>query len=139
MANKVGEVMTKDPITVGPDETLTAAAKQMRDADVGAVIVVDGATVRGLVTDRDITVRGVAEDRDPRSTRLAEVITHDLVAVSPEDSVDRAVELMRTHAVRRLPVLDGERVVGVVSLGDLAVERDSRSALAEISAEEPNN
>jgi CBS domain-containing protein len=67
------------------------------------------------------------------------VVTHDLVAVSKDDDLDTAVELMRTHAVRRLPVLDGERLVGVVSLGDLAVEREKDSALAQISAEEPNN
>lgn len=139
MAGKVHEVMTGDPITMRPDETLTAAAKQMRDADVGLVIVVDGGQVRGVVTDRDITVRAVAEDLDPRRAVLAEVVTHDLVAVSKDDDLDTAVELMRTHAVRRLPVLDGERLVGVVSLGDLAVEREKDSALAPISAEEPNN
>ncbi|HLL65401.1 MAG TPA: CBS domain-containing protein [Micromonosporaceae bacterium] len=137
--SKVSEVMTRDPLTMGLDETLVAAARQMRDADVGAVIVVDGTAVRGVLTDRDITVRGVAEDLDPRTTRLADVITHDLVAVSPDDDIDTAVELMRTHAVRRLPVLDGEQLTGVISLGDLAVERDSDSALAEISAQEPNN
>jgi len=139
MVSKVSEVMTRDPLTMGLDETLVAAARQMRDADVGAVIVVDGTAVRGVLTDRDITVRGVAEDLDPRTTRLADVITHDLVAVSPDDDIDTAVELMRTHAVRRLPVLDGEQLTGVISLGDLAVERDSDSALAEISAQEPNN
>jgi CBS domain-containing protein len=139
MAGKVHEVMTRNPITMRPDETLVAAARQMRDADVGAVIVVDGGQVRGVVTDRDVTVRAVAEDLDPRRVHLAEVVTHDLVAVSADDDVDTAVELMRTHAVRRLPVLEGERLVGVVSLGDLAIERDSGSALAEISAEEPNN
>ena len=139
MVSKVSEVMTRDPLTMGLDETLVAAARQMRDADVGAVIVVDGTAVRGVLTDRDITVRGVAEDLDPRTTRLADVITHDLVAVSPDDDIDTAVELMRTPAVRRLPVLDGEQLTGVISLGDLAVERDSDSALAEISAQEPNN
>jgi CBS domain-containing protein len=139
MADTVRDVMTANPITVRVEEPLAAAAKQMRDADVGAVIAVDGSAVRGLVTDRDIIVRGVAEDLDPRTTRLGDLVTHDLIAVSVNDDVETAVELMRTHAVRRLPVMDGEQVVGVVSLGDLAVARDSDSALAEISAEEPNN
>jgi len=138
MANKVRDVMTKDPLTVAPSDTLTDAAKQMRDADVGVLIVAEGNTYT-VVTDRDIVVRAVAEDMDPASTRLADVITHDLIAVSPDDDQETAVELMRTHAVRRLPVLDGETLVGVVSIGDLAVERDRDSALAEISAEEPNN
>jgi CBS domain-containing protein len=139
MADTVREVMTANPVTLRVDEPLVAAAKQMRDADVGAVIAVQGSAVRGVVTDRDIIVRGVAEDLDPRTTRLGDLVTHDLVAVSVDDDVETAVELMRTHAVRRLPVMDGEQVVGVVSLGDLAVARDSDSALADISAEEPNN
>jgi CBS domain-containing protein len=139
MADKVRDVMTANPITVQVDEPLVAAARQMRDADVGAVIVVDGSGVRGLVTDRDIVVRGIAEELDPRTTPLNELVTHDLVAVSIDDDVQTAVELMRTHAVRRLPVIEGEQVVGMVSLGDLAVAEDSQSALADISAEEPNN
>jgi CBS domain-containing protein len=138
MASKVRDVMTRDPVTVSPSDTLTDAAKQMRDADVGVLIVNEG-NMYAMVTDRDIVVRAVAEDKDPASTRLSEVITNDLIAVSPDDDQEVAVELMRTHAVRRLPVMDGEELVGVVSLGDLAVERDSDSALAEISAEEPNN
>jgi CBS domain-containing protein len=138
MANKVRDVMTRDPVTVAPHDTLSNAARQMRDADVGVLIVVEGNRY-GVITDRDIVVRAVADEKDPASTRLSEVITNDVVAVSPEDDQEVAVELMRTHAVRRLPVLDGETLVGVVSLGDLAVERDSDSVLAEISAEEPNN
>jgi len=139
MAGTVREVMTVDPITVRQGDPLTEAARLMRDADVGAVVVVDKDRVFGVITDRDITVRAVAEEIDPRAARVGDIVTHDLVAVSPDDDMDTAVELMRTHAVRRLPVLDGERLVGVVALGDLAVERDSDSALASISAEEPNN
>ena len=139
MAGKVHEVMTRDPRTLPQEETVSAAAKVMRDADVGAVIVTESSTVRGVLTDRDIAVLAVAEDLDPRVTRLADLVSHDLVAVSPDDDMETAVELMRTHAVRRLPVMEGERLVGVVSLGDLAVERDSDSVLAQISAEEPNN
>jgi CBS domain-containing protein len=139
MAQQVRELMTRAPLMVDVNDTLTQAARQMRDADVGVLIVTHTGDVRGVVTDRDITVRAVADELDPRTTRLAEIITHDLVAVSPEDDVATAVELMRTHAVRRLPVLDGEKVVGIVSLGDLAVERDSDSVLAQISADEPNN
>jgi CBS domain-containing protein len=139
MAEKVRTVMTADALTVRSDEPLTVAAKMMRDANVGAVVVLHGSTVYGVLTDRDIAVRVVAEEIDPRATRVDEVVTHDLVAVSPTDDVETAVELMRTHAVRRLPVVDGERLVGMIALGDVAIVRDSGSALAEISAEEPNN
>jgi CBS domain-containing protein len=139
VAQKVREVMTREPLMVDINETLVGAARQMRDADVGALIVTHTGDVRGVVTDRDITVRGVADELDPGSARLADIVTRGLIAVSPDDDVETAVELMRTHAVRRLPVLDGEQPVGIVSLGDLAVERDGDSVLAQISAEEPNN
>jgi CBS domain-containing protein len=139
MATRIREVMTSDPLTMSADETLNSAARQMRDADIGNVLVASGDQVRGIVTDRDIVVRGLAEDLDPRTSTLGDICTSDLVTVSPDDDVETAVGLMRSHAVRRLPVLDGGKAVGVVALGDLAVERDSRSALAEISAEEPNN
>ena len=139
MAGKVSDLMTPDPLTVGQEVTLTDAARQMRDADVGVLIVTHGPEVRGVLTDRDIVVRAVADDLDPATTRIAEIVTHDLVAVSPGDDIDTVAEMMRTHSVRRLPVLDGERLVGVVSLGDLAAQRDSGSVLADISTDEPNN
>ena len=140
MVDKVSEVMTRNPITLASTDTLAHAAKKMRDADVGDVIVVEGGTVRGLVTDRDIVVRAIAEDLDPFSTALVGVCTRDVVTVSPDDSIDTAVRLVRENAVRRLPVVAADGTpVGVLSIGDLAVERDTDSALAEISAAEPNN
>jgi CBS domain-containing protein len=140
MVDKVSEVMTRDPITLASTDTLANAAKRMRDADVGDVIVVEGDAFRGLVTDRDIVVRGVAEDLDPFSTALIGVCTGEVVTLKPDDSIDTAVRLVREHAVRRLPVVAADgRPVGIVSIGDLAVERDTDSALAEVSAAEPNN
>ena len=91
MVDKISEVMTRDAVTLSSTETLAQAAKQMRDADVGDVIVVDGDRVAGLVTDRDIVVRGIAEDLDPFTTALTSVCTHDLVTVGPDDSIDSAV------------------------------------------------
>ena len=132
--------MTSDPITLASTETLAAAAKQMRDADVGVVVVTDNDSISGLVTDRDIVVRGIAEDLDPFTTTLAACCaTRDVVTVTPDDSVDDAVRLMREHAVRRLLVVEGGKPVGVVSIGDFAIERDEDSALAQISAAEQNN
>jgi CBS domain-containing protein len=139
MAGKVADLMTRDPLTVGQEVTLTDAARQMRDAGVGVLIVTRGAEVRGVLTDRDIVVRAVADELDPGTTRIADIVTHDLVAVSPGDDIDTAAEMMRTHSVRRLPVLDGEQLVGVVSLGDLALRRDGGPVLADISSDEPNN
>jgi CBS domain-containing protein len=90
------------------------------------------------LTDRDVVVRAVAEGRDPKSIKVGEIVSEDVATVTPDEPVDKVVSLMREKAIRRVPVVDGGRPVGVVSLGDLAVERDSKSALADISAAEPN-
>jgi CBS domain-containing protein len=138
MTQQVRELMA-EPATVPADTTLTEAARLMRDADIGDVIIVDGGQPRGMVTDRDIVVRGIAEHHSPDDTTVGEICTSELATVAPDDPIERAVRLMRETAVRRLPVVDGERLVGVVSLGDLAIERDEDSTLAEISAADPNS
>src|SRR4051794_15734423 len=137
MAQRISDLMA-EPVTVTPDTSLREAARLMRDADMGDVILAEDGRPRGVVTDRDIVVRGIAEHGSPDDTTVGEICTRDLVTVSPDDPVERAVRLMREMAVRRLPVVDGDRLVGVVSLGDLAIEGDQDSALAEISAADPN-
>jgi CBS domain-containing protein len=134
----VGEVMTADPISVRPGTSLAEVARLMRDADTGAMVVTDDAgRLTGLVTDRDIAVRAVAEGRDITTATVGDIATGDLATLAPSDTVDHAVRLMRQRAVRRLPVVENERPVGVVSIGDLAVERDADSALADISSAPP--
>jgi CBS domain-containing protein len=130
--------MTPDPITLEATCTALDAAKAMRDAGVGDVIVTKDGTMCGIVTDRDITVRAVAEGKGATEVKLGDICSADLTCLSPGDSVADAVSLMREKAVRRLPVVDGGRAVGVVSIGDLAIERDPDSALADIS-EAPAN
>ena len=134
----IRSVMTSKPVALQAGTTLVEAARAMRDHDVGDVIVLDDDRLRGIVTDRDIVVRAVAEGRDPSRSILGEVSSGDVVAVAPDDPVDRAVELMRQHAVRRLPVVEQGRPVGIVSLGDLAAGRDPNSALGQISGARPN-
>jgi CBS domain-containing protein len=114
------------------------AARVMREADVGPVLVVDDGRVAGILTDRDIVVRAIADGRDPQSTPVREACSADLVTLSPDQDIDDAARLMREHDVRRLPVVQDGRPVGILALGDLAVERDSDSALADISAGSPN-
>jgi CBS domain-containing protein len=135
----VGEFMTTRLVTMDGNDTLTAAAQEMRDSAIGDVVVTDGDDVVGIVTDRDITVRGVAENLDPSSTPLNRITSKDVITVSQYDDAVAAADLMRTYAVRRLPVVDDGRLVGLVSMGDLAVEREPQSVLADISADEPNN
>jgi CBS domain-containing protein len=114
------------------------AARTMREQAIGDVIVMENQQVCGIVTDRDIVVRTVAEARDLAATTLADICSHALTTVSPEDSLEQAVHLMRAKAIRRLPVVEDGRPVGMVSLGDLAVAREPDSALGEISAASPN-
>jgi CBS domain-containing protein len=136
MAQSIREVMTPDPVTLPATATLEEAARCMKDEDIGDVLVVDNGVLRGIVTDRDIVIRGLAEGR--ASARLGDICSSELVALLPDDSVDDAVRLMREHAVRRLPVVEDGKPVGMVSIGDLAVERDRESALADISAAPAN-
>ena len=138
MAQQIRELMTPNPVALPGTASVHEAARAMRDADIGDVIVIENNQVCGIVTDRDIVVRTLAEARDPATTTLADICSHALLTVSPTDSVEEAVQLMRTHAIRRLPVVEGGQPVGIVSLGDLAVERDPGSALGDISSTPPN-
>jgi CBS domain-containing protein len=139
MSMTVAEIMTSDPLFVSEDETVLQAARKMADRDVGAVLVERGGDLCGILTDRDIVVRLIAEGRDPSNTRVGQIASHELVTVSSADPAERAVELIRTRAIRRLPVVDDYQAVGVVSLGDLALDRDRSSALAAVSAAPPNH
>ncbi len=139
MARTIEEMMTVAPATVEASTSTQDAARAMRDGDVGALIVLDGGDLHGIVTDRDITVRVVAEGRDPVATTIGEICTHDPTAIESDAPIEDALRLMREGALRRLPVTESGQPVGIVALGDLAVERDSDSALADISASEPNN
>ena len=134
----VQDVMTPDPITLPLSAPLIDAAKTMRDVGIGDVVVVDGDEVLGIVTDRDIVVRGIADGCDAQSTTLIDICSRDLTTVSPDDQVGTAVRLMRENAIRRLPVVARGRPVGIVTLGDLALEQDRGSALADVSAAPPN-
>jgi CBS domain-containing protein len=138
MAGKVDEVMTHDPRTVAAGDTVVEAARAMRDGDVGDVVVVDHGRVSGIVTDRAIVVRAVAQERDPTSTPVRDICSTTVITVTPDQNLDDAIRLMREHDVRRLPVVQDGRPIGILSLGDLAVERDPDSALADISAGDPN-
>ncbi len=139
MAERIGDVMTTNPETLPESTTVREAAEAMRANDIGDVVVVDdNGKLSGILTDRDIVVRVVAEGRDPRTTRIGDIASRDLTAVSPDDPVDRAVQLMRDKAIRRLPAVDKGKPVGIVSIGDLALDRDPGSALADISAAPPN-
>src|SRR5436853_263577 len=114
--------MTRDPVMVTPDSTIRDAARTMRDRDIGAVLVADRGQLVGLLTDRDIVVRAVADKADPASTMVKDIVSKELETVSPNDPVEKAVKLMRSKALRRVPVVEEDgKPVGMVAIGDLAV------------------
>ena len=138
MAETIRDVMTTNPVTVEASASVTDASKLMQQHDIGNVIVVENGQVQGIVTDRDVVVRGIAAGRDPSGTSVREVCSSDPTTLAPDQSVDEAIRLMRELDVRRLPVVENGRAAGIVSLGDLAVDRDPDSVLADISAADPN-
>lgn len=140
MATLVRELMIESPVTVMADATLTEAARLMRDADIGDVIVVNRKKPVGMLTDRDIVVRSVVENRMPDTVTVGEICTTDVVTVTPDADLDQAMELMRRAAVRRLPVTDNGTLVGVLSMGEMAIDGDeTTSLLADISSADPNS
>jgi CBS domain-containing protein len=138
MAQSIREVMTEDVVVMPTSATLAEAGREMRERDIGNVIVIEDDTVAGILTDRDIVIRAVADGRSPGETTVGEIATRDPETLRPEDTVEDAIRIMRDKAVRRLPIVEDGRPIGIVSIGDLAVERDSDSALADISASEPD-
>lgn len=117
---QIKDVMTPNPASCDPQATVVEAAKVMAREDVGPIPVVEGDRLVGLVTDRDLVVRVLAEGRDPEGTTVGEVASTDVVAVSPDDDLDQALRLLAEKQVRRLPVVEGERLVGIVAQADVA-------------------
>jgi CBS domain-containing protein len=126
---KIREIMTPDAQCVGPEETLVDAAALMRQLDVGVLPVCHEGDVVGMITDRDIAIRAVADARPPSTTRVREIMSPGTVFVYEDQDVDEVVEVLEKHQIRRAPVMSRERrLVGIVSLGDIAV--DASAALS---------
>lgn len=136
---KISDVMTTGCVTVSPQNSLNDAAELMREHDIGFIPVVEGNKLAGVVTDRDIVIRGLAGKKTGESA-VREVLSDDVVTVSPDLSVDEAVSLMAANQIRRLPVVENGELRGVVALGDLAVREifvsEAGDALSGISEHE---
>lgn len=130
--------MMPNPMSVDARTTVESAAQVMRENDIGDVLVTEDGVLRGILTDRDIVVRAIAAGRHPSATSTGEVCSASIQTCSVDDPTTQAAEIMRQHALRRLPVIEENRLVGIVSIGDLAVADDPKSALADISAAPPN-
>ena len=127
----ISEVMSSDVQTISPEATIEEAAQEMRDGDFGLVPVVEEDQLLGVVTDRDIAIRAVAEGRDP-STPVREIMSEGVVWAKEDDSVEDAARIMSEHQIRRLPIVDADqRLVGIVSLGDFAVDSSDIEPVVE--------
>ena len=120
---KVREIMTTDVACAAPDTTLEEIATMMRDADTGVIPIIDDEALIGLVTDRDIVLRCIAEGKDATECTAEEILSENLETVEPDDDVEEATQIMARRQVRRLPVVEDGRLVGILSLGDIAVKR----------------
>jgi CBS domain-containing protein len=136
MAKSVRDAMSSNVRTARPDDWVSDAARAMKEEDVGSIPVVDGDRLVAILTDRDIVVRTVAAGVDPGSIRVGEIASDDPVTIEPDQLLRDALELMALHQVRRLPVIEGERLVGMLAQADVALEakdKDAGEMLAEIS------
>ena len=136
---RIADIMTRSVAVAQRDETIQAAAQRMRDMDVGALPVVDGKAIAGMVTDRDITIRGVAAGMIPQESLVSDVMTDDVRWCRDTDTVESVLAEMGEAQVRRLAVLDvNNEIVGIVALGDLATRQSANvdDALREISTPE---
>ena len=122
MAKKVSDAMTTQPRSAEPSQSLVEAAQVMKRADIGSLPVVEEGRLLAVLTDRDIVVRAVAEGVDLNVTLVGDIASREPVTVGPEDDLDEALRLMARHQVRRLPVVDEQRLVGVLAQADVATE-----------------
>jgi CBS domain-containing protein len=121
---QISDLMTENPSTCEPSTPVMEAARVMAREDVGPIPVADGGSLVGVVTDRDLVVRVLAEGRDPETTTVGEVATTDVEVVPPDAALDEALRIMARKQIRRLPVVDGDRLVGIVSQADVARHAD---------------
>ena len=138
MAKTVGDVMTRNPVSLPADASVTQAAKAMSDHRIGTVVVMEGNSPCGIVTDRDIAVRAVALESDPKQVKVGDICTRSIAAVRPDQSVDDAIQLMKSHDVKRLLVMDDSNLEGILSLGDLTARGEGEDVQEDLSRAEPN-
>lgn len=126
MARSIRDTMTADPRSISPGDPIVEAARLMRDENVGSLPVTDEGKLVGMLTDRDIAVRVVAEGKSLESTTVGEVFSRNPVAARPDQDLDEALQLMAQHQVRRLPVVEDDRLVGILAQADVALEEKEK-------------
>jgi CBS domain-containing protein len=139
MVKTVRDVMTRNPVALNSESSVTDAAKAMSDLRIGTVVVMENDKPCGIVTDRDITVRAVATGTDPSKMMLRDICTSDLATVRPDQSVEDAIKVMKSHDVKRVVVMTDSKLEGIVSLGDLTSRGLGEDVQDDLSRAEPNN
>jgi CBS domain-containing protein len=139
MTKSVRDAMTGDPRSIGATASVVEAARLMREEHIGSLPITDGEKLVGMITDRDITTRVVAEAADPNVTPVGDVYSGDLISVEPDNDLQEALKLMARHQVRRLPVVENDRLVGIVAQADIALtlreDEQKTGALVEAISE----
>jgi len=141
MANSIRDAMTEDPHSIGTSASVVEAAQLMREQHIGSLPVTEDERLVGMITDRDIATRVVAESAMPDATSVGDVYSRDIISVEPNEDLDEALLLMARHQVRRLPVVENGRLVGMVAQADIALKQNAKTgelvgAISEPSEEE---
>ena len=134
MAKSVRDAMTANPRSIGASASVVEAARLMREEHIGSLPITDDEQLVGMITDRDITTRVVAEAADPKVTPVGDVYSRDLISVTPDKDLEEALQLMARHQVRRLPVVENGRLVGIVAQADIALREDETKTGALVEA-----
>lgn len=121
---RVQDIMTHNVAVVGPDSMTYEAAKLMKKHNVGCIPVCENDSLVGIVTDRDIVIRTIANGEDPTNIPVKDVMTKGVFSVTPETSIEEATNIMSAHQIRRIPVVQNEKLIGMLSLGDISVNQD---------------
>ena len=128
MALKVRDTMTGSPRSIDASSSVVEAAQLMREGHIGSLPIIADEQLVGMITDRDIAMRVVAEAADHTNTSVGDVSSRDLVTVEPDEDLDEALQLMARHQVRRLPVVENGRLVGIVAQADIALSENEKTA-----------
>ena len=139
MTRKMRDIMSPAPAGMASGESVAAAARAMKEHGTGTVLVLSDGRLSGLVTERDIMVRVLAENRDPLTTLVGDICSSELAVLGPDDDVEQAARLVRERAVRRIPVLADGAAVGVVYIGDLALDAGEPSTITALAAARPGS
>ena len=138
MAKSVRDAMTEGPRSIGASASVVEAARLMREGHIGSLPITDDEKLVGMITDRDITTRVVAEAADPKTTSVGDVYSRDLVSIEPDKDLDDALQLMARHQVRRLPVVENGRLVGIVAQADIALRENEKTGELVGAISEPS-